>query len=57
MTKVTTHGETSISYDDYRDVEGIKLPYRVNEDEGDMVLPLTLQEIKINPDLPDGDFK
>ncbi len=57
MTKVSSHGETSISYDDYRDVEGIRLPYHVNEDEGDMVLPLTLQEIKINPDLPDGDFK
>jgi hypothetical protein len=57
MVKVGTRGETSISYDDYRDVEGIKFPYRVNEDEGEMVLPLTLQEIKLNPDLPDSDFK
>jgi outer membrane lipoprotein-sorting protein len=51
MVKVGARGETSISYDDYRDVEG------VNEDEGEMILPLTLQEIKLNPDLPDSDFK
>ncbi len=33
--KVSKRGETSITYDDYRDVEGIKFPYRVNEDEGE----------------------
>jgi hypothetical protein len=57
MVKVSKRGETSVSYDDYHDLEGLKFPYSIVEDEGEIVFQLKVQEIKLNPDLPDTDFK
>jgi zinc protease len=57
MVKVNKRGETSVTYDDYRDVDGVKFPYHIVEDEGDIVFPFSVQEIKLNPDIPDSEFK
>ncbi len=58
MVKVGKRGgDLGIPCSDYRDLEGVKFPYTINEDEGEIVFPLKVQEIKLNPDLPDTDFK
>ncbi|MDP4257213.1 MAG: M1 family metallopeptidase [Bacteroidota bacterium] len=44
-------------YDDYRDVNGIKIPYKVSADEGQFILSLTVQSVKLNGGLTDADFK
>ncbi len=54
---VGKHGSASIVYDDYREVDGIKFPYHADEDEGGEIIHLTVQSIKVNPEIPDTDFK
>jgi Peptidase family M1 domain len=50
-------GVTSIEYSDYRDFNGIRFPYHLNEDQGQVVLDLKVQSIKVNTGLTDADFK
>jgi Peptidase family M1 domain len=46
-----------VEYDDYRDVSGIKFPFRIADDEGQVVLDMTVQSIKVNSGLSDDDFE
>ncbi len=49
---------TTIDYSDYRDVDGIKFPYKMNEDLGQISFDLQVQNLKINSGLiSDGEFK
>ncbi len=58
MTRSNKDGGTSTTdYDDYRDVNGIKFPYKVSADEGQFILNLTVQSIKLNAGLADSEFK
>jgi hypothetical protein len=51
-------GQTNtVDYSDYRDAGGIKLPYHLVIDQGEIVLDLTVQSIKVNSGLTDADFK
>jgi hypothetical protein len=50
-------GMISTDYSDYRDLSGIKFPYRVNNDQGQFDLDMTVQSIKVNAGLSDDDFK
>ena len=48
---------TTIDYSDYRDVDGIKFPYKVNDDQGQIDLDMTVQSVKVNSGLADSEFK
>jgi hypothetical protein len=49
-------GAPSADFSDYRDVNGVKFPYHIISDEGEVVLDLTVQDIKVNSGLTDADF-
>jgi hypothetical protein len=50
-------GTSTTDFDDYRDVNGIKFPYKVSADEGQFILSLTVQSVKLNAGLADSEFK
>ena len=50
-------GAKGSDFDDYRDVNGIKFPYHVIDDEGQAILDMTVQTIKVNQGLSDADFE
>jgi len=56
--RVTRQGATlTLDYYDYRQVDGILFPYHTINDQGQVILDLTLQTIKVNSGLSDADFK
>jgi hypothetical protein len=56
--RVTRQGATlTVDYSDYRQVDGIWFPYHTINDQGQVVLDLTVQSIKVNSGLADADFK
>ena len=55
-TRVNKQGESTLEFGDYRDLDGIKFPYHVNNDQGQVVLNLSVQSIKVNAGLSDDDF-
>lgn len=57
MIKTGKQGTVTIEYSDYRDVNGIKFPYHVNNDQGQIAFELTMDSIKVNAGIPDTDFK
>jgi len=44
-------------YSDYTEVEGIKIPYKINQYIAGMVIKLTVTEVEINKGIPDSRFK
>ena len=52
----TPQGESTVEYSDYRDVNGVKFPYHVNDDQGQIQLNMTVQTIKVNSGLSDDEF-
>jgi hypothetical protein len=50
-------GTSTTDFDDYRDVNGIKFPYKVSADEGQFILNLIVQSVKVNTGLADSEFK
>ena len=50
-------GSSTVDYSDYRDVSGIKFPYHVNNDQGQVDLDMTVTSIKVNSGLADSEFK
>ena len=58
MTRVNRQGVTlTVDYSDYRQVEGVWFPYHTINDQGQVVLDLTVQSVKVNTGLTDADFK
>jgi len=55
----TTYGDhtSKTTYSDYREVDGIKLPYDISSDQGMMALDMKVQDVKINSGLKDEAFK
>lgn len=49
--------EKGDDFDDYREVSGIRFPYHVTDDEGQILLEMTVQSIKVNAGLGDSDFE
>ena len=50
-------GTSTVDYSDYRDVNGFKFPYHVIMDQGELVLDMKVQSVKLNTGLTDADFK
>ena len=51
-------GEETMTFEDRRDVGGLKLPYRVTTTAaGRVVDVLMFDEIRVNPEIGKGDFK
>jgi hypothetical protein len=50
-------GTSTVDYSDYRDVNGIMFPYHVVIDQGELVLDMKVQSVKLNTGLTDADFK
>jgi len=50
-------GANNVDYSDYREVSGIRFPHHVSTDQGQINLDLTVQSIKVNAGLEDGEFK
>jgi hypothetical protein len=57
MTRTSKRGEASIDYGDYREVDGIRFPHTINEDEGEITIKLNVQSVKLNPAFTDADLK
>ncbi|HKK45846.1 MAG TPA: M1 family aminopeptidase [Balneolaceae bacterium] len=59
LKEKTTYGDhtSKTTYSDYREVNGIKVPYDVSSDQGSMALDMKVQDIKINTGLKDENFK
>jgi hypothetical protein len=50
-------GTSTVDYSDYKDVSGFKFPYHLIIDQGEIVLDMTVQSVKVNSGLTDADFK
>jgi len=58
MTTTDKRGQAStVDYSDYRDAGGLKFPYHLIIDQGEVVLDLSVSSIKVNSGLTDADFK
>ncbi|HTI09990.1 MAG TPA: M1 family metallopeptidase [Puia sp.] len=57
MIKEGKQGTVTIDYSDYRDINGVKFPYHLNNDQGQIAFELTVESIKVNSGLADTDFK
>jgi hypothetical protein len=53
----TSQGETSTDYSDYREVSGIKFPWHIDDNQGEVDLDLKVQSIKVNSGLSREDLK
>jgi hypothetical protein len=50
-------GTSTVDYSDYRDVSGFKFPYHVILDQGELVLDMKVESVRLNTGLTDADFK
>jgi len=59
LKEETTFGNHSAktTYSDYRETDGIKLPYDISSDQGVMALDMKVQDVKINSGLEDSNFE
>jgi zinc protease len=48
--------EQRVDYEDYREVDGVKLPFVIHETSGDSILTIKLNEVHHNVALDDGQF-
>ncbi|HEY4336973.1 MAG TPA: M1 family metallopeptidase, partial [Puia sp.] len=53
----TSHGETSSEFGDYRDVNGIKFPWHIDDNQGEVDLDMKVQTVKVNSGLKAADMK
>jgi hypothetical protein len=53
----TSQGSTTTDFGDYREVSGIKFPWHVDDNQGEVDLDLTVQTIKVNAGLTAADIK
>ena len=49
--------KTPMVYSDYKEVNGVKFPHAIGIKSGPMNLDFVVQEIKVNEDVSDADFK
>lgn len=47
----------TVSYDDYKDVNGVKIPYTIKQPMGPMTMTLAVDKVEVNKGLTDADFK
>ncbi len=46
----------TVSYDDYKDVSGVKIPYTIKQPMGPMTMTLVVDKVEVNKGLTDADF-
>jgi len=56
-TRTVPQGSTSIFYKEYKDVTGIKFPFRMTQTMGPRNIDFIIKEIKVNEGVSDADFK
>ena len=56
-TRTVPQGSTSIFYKEYKDVTGIKFPFRMTQTMGPRNIDFLIKEIKVNEGVSDADFK
>ena len=49
--------ESSVYYDDYKEVDGVKFPFKLTQSVGPQKFEIILNEISLNQDLPADKFK
>ena len=57
LVKNLSQGQTTTDYGDYRDVNGIKFPWHVDDNQGQVDLDMTVESIKVNAGLTASDIK
>lgn len=57
VVKNLSQGQTTTDYSDYRDVNGIKFPWHVDDNQGEIDLDMTMQSVKVNSGLTAGDLR
>ena len=57
LVKNLSQGTTVTEYSDYRDVNGIKFPWHVDDNQGEIDLDMTMQSVKVNSGLTAADLK
>lgn len=55
--KDLSQGQTITDYGDYREVNGIKFPWHVDDNQGQIDLDMTMQSVKVNSGLTTADLK
>jgi len=53
----TSQGSATTEYGDYRDVNGIKFPWHIDDNQGEVELDMKVQSVKVNTGLTPGDLK
>lgn len=56
-TRTIPQGFTSIFYKEYKDVTGVKFPFRMTQTMGPRNIDFLIKDIKVNEDVSDADFK
>ncbi len=56
-TRTVPQGSTSIFYKEYKDVTGIKFPFRMTQTMGPRNIDFIIKEIKVNEGVSDADFE
>jgi hypothetical protein len=57
VVKNLSQGQTTTDYSDYREVDGIKIPWHVDDNQGEIDLDMTMQTVKVNSGLTAADIK
>ena len=57
LVKNLNQGQTTTDYSDYRDVDGIKFPWHIDDNQGEIDLDMTVQSVKVNGGLTAADVK
>ena len=57
VVKNLSQGQTTTDYSDYRDVDGIRMPWHVDDNQGEIDLDMTMQSVKVNSGLTTADLK
>jgi hypothetical protein len=53
----TSQGETSTEFGDYREVSGIKFPWHIDDNQGEVDLDMKVTSVKVNSGLTAADLK
>jgi Peptidase family M1 domain len=57
LVKNQSQGQTITDYSDYRDVNGIKFPFHIDDNQGQIDLDMSVQSVKVNSGLTAADIK
>ncbi|HEV2481365.1 MAG TPA: M1 family metallopeptidase [Puia sp.] len=57
LIKNQSQGQTTTDYSDYREVDGIRFPWHVDDNQGEIDLDMTMQSVKVNSGLTAADLK